>query len=176
MRNDVTIRPIAENELETVETLVRGAFAEEGEDVLALMGEIRASENHIPDLDFVAEVTGEIVGYFMLSKFAITGAEQVKNMMLAPVAVRKDLERQGIGQTILEIGLLAAKVKGYASVTVEGNPAFYHKLGFKQSNGFGIEATSGFPLTHPECLMAKELLAGALAGVEGKVIYPYFHA
>jgi predicted N-acetyltransferase YhbS len=138
----------------------------------ALVAEIRDSKYYVPELSMVAEDdTGELVGHFMLSKFPIEGRFEEKILLLAPVAVAVECQRQGIGKVMLMHGIVRAKELGYVGIIVEGNPKFYSHFGFKKSSPYNIIAGEGIPA---ESLMAMELYKGGLLGVEGEVSYSMY--
>jgi len=51
------------------------------------------------------------------------------------------------------------------SVVLVGNPAFYHRFGFRPSASFGIRHVQNIP---DEYVMACELAPGGLLGISGK--------
>ncbi len=57
-----------------------------------------------------------------------------------------------------------AKEMGYTSVILVGDPAFYHRFGFKAAANFGIKHTQNIP---DENVMACELVPDALCGISG---------
>ena len=68
---------------------------------------------YIPELSFVAELDGKIVGHFLFSRFPLSatkdGSErstrEMDIVMLAPVSVHADYFRQGVGSTMLKLGI-----------------------------------------------------------------------
>lgn len=186
IRNDITIRPETLEDYSEITQLVRRTFAEhtgysDGEDEVALIEEIRTGRYYRPDLSFVALLEGKIVGHFMLSDFPLSPAAeggydpaQTDFLLLAPVSVHADHYRQGIGETMLRLGLEAAKHTGCKGILVEGDFHFYNRLGFETSAGYGIYATSGFPLDEPRCMMCMEIRPGSLNGVTGYVVYDMY--
>ncbi len=52
--------------------------------------------------------------------------------ILAPVAVRSDRQREGIGQALIGHGLSALKDRGVDFVLTYGDPTHYRKIGFQQ--------------------------------------------
>lgn len=96
-------------------------------------------------------------------------------LILTPVAVRTDLQRQHISKEILEYGFEKARKMGFQAVLVEGDPKNYNSRGFRPSHQFGIEARPNLHLTHPDCLMVKELEAGALERMKGLVDYSFIY-
>ncbi len=95
-------------------------------------------------------------------------------LMLTPVAVKTELQRRHISKELLEYGFDRAKEMGYKAILVEGNPRNYNPRGFKSSYKYGIEAGPAMKLPHPDCLMVKELEAGALNKISGIVDYSYY--
>lgn len=187
IRNDITIRPETPEDFATIETLVRRAFAEHtgysnGDDEVALINEIRAGRYYRPELSFVALLGDEIVGHFLLSDFPLSPAPnggydpmaKAGFVLLCPVAVHADYYRQGIGETMLRLGLERAKQLDYKGILVEGDFHFYNRLGFETSADYGILATCGFPMEEPRCMMCMETRPGSLAGVNGYIVYDMY--
>ena len=190
LREDIVIRPEAHRDYKDIISLILRSFREgtnysDGTDIIALIEEIRDSEYYIPELSFVAELNGRIVGHFLFSKFPLSSTpngghldKEGKNIvMLAPVAVHADYFRQGVGYTMLTKGIEKVRESGYKAITVEGNFRFYNRVGFKTSSEFGVYPTSGKPLTEPRCMMCQELYDGALKDIHGYIVYDmYFNA
>lgn len=190
MREDIIIRPEAHRDYKDIISLILRSFSEgtnysDGIDVVALVEEIRDSKYYIPELSFVAELEGKIVGHFLFSRFPLSttvdggyldGGEK-DIVMLAPVAVHADYFHQGVGFAMLTKGIEKVKEAGFKGVTVEGDYHFYNRIGFKTSSEFGIYPTSGIPLSEPRCMMCQEMYDGALDNVRGYVVYNmYFNA
>lgn len=148
---------------------------EEGKTVRKLVEEIRAKKYYIPELELVM-VNGkdEIIGYAMFSRFHIEGKYENELLLLSPVAVKTELQRQHISEDILEYGFGVAGKLGFQAILVEGNPRNYNSRGFLPSYKFGIEAAPGIKLPHPDCLMVKELEQGALEKMSGLVDYSFY--
>ena len=143
--------------------LVQEVFAEydspeEGKVVRQLVEEIRAKKYYMPELELVmVNENDEIIGYAMFSRFHIEGKYESELLMLTPVAVKTQLQRQHISKDILEHGFEVAKRLGFKAILVEGDPRNYNNRGFQSSYKFGIEAGPNVTLPHPDCLMIKEL-------------------
>lgn len=184
----ITIRPETQQDYKDIVSLVLRSFREgtdysDGTDIVALIEEIRVSEYYLPELSFVAELDGRIVGHFLFSKFPLLSSPEdrhEKNMksevvMLAPVSVHADYLRRGIGREMLTQGIEKVKAAGYKGITVEGNFNFYNRVGFKTSSDFGIYPTEGFPMTEPRCMMCMETYDGSLDGIGGYVRYDMYY-
>ncbi len=149
--------------------------SKEGKAVRQLVEEIRSKKYYLPKLELImVNAEDEIIGYAMFSRFHIEGRYENELLMLTPVAVKTELQRQHISKELLEYGFDRAREMGYKAILVEGNPRNYNPRGFKSSYKFGIEAGPAMKLPHPDCLMVKELEAGALNKISGTVDYSYY--
>lgn len=148
---------------------------EEGKMVRKLVEEIRGKKYYLPELELImVNERDEILGYAMFSRFHIQGKYENQLLLLSPVAVKTQLQRQHISKDILEYGFAAAERLGFEAVLVEGNPRNYSSRGFLPSYQFGIEAGPAIKLPHPDCLMVKELKKGSLNRMKGMVDYSFY--
>ena len=160
--------------------LVEDVFAkwdspEEGKTVRRLVEEIRSKKYYIPELELImVNDYDEIIGYAMFSRFHIEGKYEDELLILTPVAVKTELQRQHISKELLEYGFEQAKNMGYKAILVEGNPKNYNPRGFEASYKYGIKAGPNIKLPKPECLMVKELAEGALDKMSGIVDYSFY--
>ena len=147
--------------------------AEEGNLARRLVEEIRSKRWYLPSLELimVEEDTDEVIGYVNFSRFHLDGRYEQELLLLSPVAVKSELQRQHISRTLIEYGFEKAAALGYKAVIVEGNPRNYRSRGFQTSAPFGITAHASVGLPAPECLMVRELVPGGLAGIHGEVCY-----
>jgi putative acetyltransferase len=121
----------------------------------------------------VAEARGRIVGHILFSPIIIKSAagKKKETISLAPVSVRPEFQKRGIGSELIREGLKACQQLGYDSVVVLGHPEYYPKFGFKQAGIWGIKDLFGAP--YPiETFLALELEKGTLEGADGVVEYP----
>ena len=131
---------------------------------------LRADEAFVPELDFVAELEGEIVGSIFYSKCKIMrpdGAE-TEALVFGPVSVKPQLHGQGIGSELIRHSLNRAHELGYTSVLITGHPDYYHRFGFVPASAFNITLPDGTSL---DAFMALELISGALGDIGGKWVY-----
>ena len=140
-----------------------------------LVEEIRAKKYYLPELELImVDEADQILGYAMFSRFHIEGRYEDELLILTPVAVRTEYQRQHISKELIEFGLEKAKKLGYQAVLVEGNPKNYHSRGFVTSADHGITAGPDIHLPHVSCLMIRELAAGALEHIHGTVDYSFY--
>ena len=184
----ITIRPEEHKDYKSIVSLILRSFKEgtdysDGTDIVALIEEIRDSEYYIPELSFVAELDGEIVGHFLFSCFPLSktpegehgGANDTDILMLAPVSVHADHLRQGIGSAMIRLGIEKVKEMGFKGIIVEGNYRFYNTVGFRTSSEYGIYPVSGYPMTEPRCQMCMETYPGSLKDKGGYVVYDMYY-
>ena len=171
------IKSAATGYLEESLDLVERVFTEsEGEEsgklVRTLVGEIRSKRFYLPELDLVmVNELNQVIGYAMFSRFHLEGKYEQQLLLLSPVAVKTELQRQHISKELIEAGFEKAKEMGYEAVLVEGNPRNYNPRGFETSYPHGIVAGPNIYLPAVECLMVKELVCGALDNIKGIVDY-----
>lgn len=162
--------------------LVEDVFAEwdsprEGKIVRQLVEEIRNKKYYLPELELVTlDENDQVIGYAMFSRFHIEGKFENELLILTPVAVKTELQRQHISKDMLEYGFEKAKEMGFKAIIVEGDPKNYNPRGFMPSCKFGITAGPNIKLPAPECLMVKELENGALDKISGIVDYSFYEA
>ena len=188
MNNNITIRPEEHKDYKDIVSLILRSFQEgtdysDGTDIIALVEEIRDSEYYIPELSFVAELDGKIVGHFLFSHFPLSsakegghgGASDTEIVMLAPVSVHADHFHQGIGSAMLTMGIEKVREMGFKGITVEGDFHFYNRVGFRTSSEYNIFPTSGIPLNEPRCMMCQETYKGSLDGIQGFIVYDMYY-
>ena len=119
----------------------------------------------------MVDETDAVIGLALFSRFHLEGKYENELLILSPVAVKTELQRQHISRDLIEYGFEKATALGYKAVIVEGNPMNYRSRGFVTSAGFGITAHESVGLPAPECLMVKELVSGGLTDIRGQVSY-----
>ena len=163
--------------LELVEDVfTRWDSPEEGRTVRSLVEEIRAKKYYLPELELIMVNEDDLIlGYAMFSRFHIEGRYEKELLLLTPVAVRTEYQRQHISKELIEYGFEKAKALGYKAVLVEGNPKNYNPRGFVTSADYGIIAGPNIRLPHVSCLMVRELVDGALNHISGEVDYSFYN-
>jgi putative acetyltransferase len=97
---------------------------------------IRASRGYVPELTFVAEEVGQLVGFTMLS-YVRAGERHV--LILTPMAVRPDRQRAGVGKRLVRAAIAAAETRGEPVILVEGVPSYYPQFGFVSAARLGFD-------------------------------------
>ena len=146
--------------------------AESGKIVRNVVEEIRSKRFYLPELDLImVDEDDKVIGYAMFSRFHLEGKYENQLLLLSPVAVKTELQRQHISKELIEFGFKRAEEMGYEAVIVEGNPRNYNPRGFVTSCNHGIVAGPNVKLPASECLMVKELVIGSLKNIKGIVDY-----
>jgi putative acetyltransferase len=130
-----------------------------------LVDRLRGSPESI---SLVATIGDRVVGHILFTPISIEPVARVRVAGLAPMAVRPDKQRSGIGSQLVRAGLEQCRQRGYAAVVVVGHPEFYPRFGFERASTKGL--TCEFPV-RDEVFMAVELETAALAAVGGLVRY-----
>ena len=174
---DRTIKSMEEKYLVPALELVEAVFtdpecAKNGKLVRSLVEEIRSKRWYLPELELImVDGADEVIGYVNFARFHLDGKYEDELLLLSPVAVKTELQRQHISKELIEHGFEEAKTLGYKAVIVEGNPMNYRSRGFVTSADYGITAHESVGLPAPECLMVKALIPGGLDGIHGEVSY-----
>jgi predicted N-acetyltransferase YhbS len=124
---------------------------------------LRERNPHLLELSFTARIGTLLVGLVRLSPIRIG---ETRALLLGPLTVEPPFRDRGIGFTLIERALEAAKAKGHRLVVLVGDEPYYGKCGFKRIPK-GRIALPG-PVD-PARLMVCELAEGAFEGVSGPV-------
>ncbi len=140
----------------------------------------RDDPDFVPELDFVMEKDGQLIGQNMFVRAVIRGDDgrDVPIMAMGPISIASAFKRQGWGKLLLDYSLEQAAALGCGAVCFEGNINFYGKSGFTAARRFGIRY-HGLPEGADDSFfLCKELIPGYLDGVTGVYAPPegYFVA
>lgn len=138
----VTVRLMRPDEFGAMRELSMVAFGGD-EQIGRLLDALHDSWAWDDDLSFVAESGGDLVGQ-VLYTHAILDAptRQVDVLVLAPVGVRPDVQRHGVGTRLIteSLGMLAERPEPL--VFLEGHPTYYPRFGFRPGADLGFTAPS----------------------------------
>lgn len=162
----LTVRNEKETDYKTVEEITRKAFYNiyvSGCTEHYLVHIMRSHEDFIPELDFVIELDGKVIGNVMYTKAWLTDENGVEKEILTfgPLSVDPEYQRRGFGKALLEHSFEKAKVLGYDVIVIFGSPANYVGRGFKSCKRFNVCTDGG---KFPASMLVKELVPNALDG------------
>ena len=158
------IRQSNAGDIDAIVSMYPKAFPDE--DLVPVVSELLAE----PDiaLSLVAVLDEQVVGHVVFTTCAVEGSD-LKVSMLAPLAVAPDFQRQGIGNAIVNAGLLRLTEAGVDGVFVLGDPAYYSRFGFAPD----VQVQPPYPLP-PEWYSAwqSQYLGDTTRPAEGKLAVP----
>ena len=135
---------------------------------------LRDDAAFIPELSFVMELDGKLIGQnvFMKANIKADDGRDIPIMTMGPICITPELKRKGYGKFLLDYSLEKAKEYGCKAVCFEGNIEFYGKSGFTFASNFGIRY-HGLPEGEDASFfLCKELEKGYLDGITGEYATP----
>jgi predicted N-acetyltransferase YhbS len=125
----------------------------------------RLREGVAPDwsLSTIARIGGMLVGACTLTRIAIGG---VPALLLGPLTVEEPFRARGVGESLAQMSLDAAKAAGHELVLLVGDPVYYERMGFIRS-AFGQFVFPG-PID-PGRILCYPLAPGAQDRLKGPV-------
>lgn len=139
------IRQERTEDYETVYDVIKEAFdsAEHADgNEPELVNALRKGNGFIPQLSFVAEIDGKIVGHILFTKATI---ENRTVLALAPLSVLPEYQRRGIGTALIKEGHRIAGELGYGFSVVLGSENYYPRVGYLPADTFGIQPPFDVP-------------------------------
>ena len=172
MNSDYTIRLERKEDFAAVEDLVRESFwnvYRPGCSEHYVIHVLRGDPAFVPELDFVMEKDGALIGQnmFMRTVIEADGGGTVGVLTMGPICITPALKRMGYGKKLLDYSLEKAAALGFGAVLFEGNIGFYGKCGFDYASRFGIRYHDLPEGADSSFFLCKELKKGYLDGVTG---------
>jgi putative acetyltransferase len=121
-----------------------------------------------PFISLVAVEQDEVVGHICFTPVALENDPACRALGLAPMAVRPDWQKRGLGTQLVRRGLEECKRLGHDFVVVVGHSHYYPRFGFGQASAKGLRCE--FPVPD-DVFMVLELRPGSLEGRQGLVRY-----
>ena len=163
--NNLTIRLETEKDYRAVEELTREAFwnvYKPGADEHYYVHQMRSHPDFIPELAFVLEQDGELVGNIMYTKAWLVDENGARKEILSfgPLSIAPDRQRQTLGKRLIEHSFAAARELGYDVNIIFGNPGNYVSRGFVSCKRKNVSFI--FDGNFPTALLVAELIPNAL--------------
>lgn len=160
-----------------VEMLIREAFwnvYRPGCQEHFVLKEYRSNPAFIPELDFVMEEDGRIIGHVMFSKAEILLEDGTKfpSWTFGPICIHPDYKRKGYGLKLLQYALEKAKNMGVGLLCMEGNIEFYKHAGFDLASKIKIHYHAEPKESEVPYFLAQELIKGYWGNREGTYCPP----
>ena len=172
-----TIRGEEEKEYRAVENLVREAFwnvYRPGCLEHYVLHQLRSDPAFVPELDFVMEKDGQLIGQNMFMRAVIKADDgrDIPIMTMGPICIAPEYKRKGYGKILLDYSLEKAAELGAGALCFEGNIDFYGKSGFDYARKFGIRYHDLPEGADDSFFLCKELKPGYLDGITGEYAPP----
>jgi putative acetyltransferase len=143
----------------------RAAFGDDR--VPRLVEELWASEWYVPELAFVAEEDGRVVGHVMNTWNSVEGSD-APVLQLSPLGVLPEYQGRGHGSALVRASLDTVRARGEPLLLLEGNPKYYGRFGFVRADELGL-------LPPPEALHDSAFQVAVLDPTadlpQGRVVY-----
>ena len=150
-----------------------------------VLNQYRTNPDFIPELDYVMELDGKIIGHVMFSRAEIVldencqiGGRILPAWTFGPISIHPDYKRKGYGLKLLQFALEKAREMGIGILCMEGNIDFYKHAGFDLASKLNIHYHDMPWDDDVPFFLAQELKPGYLKGIEGTYCPPkgYFVA
>ncbi|EAS42938.1 N-acetyltransferase [Photobacterium profundum] len=158
------IRTEAPADILPIDRLLKTVFETDAEADLVM----RLRENSHRTLSLVAcSDDGEVIGHILFSPVTVDDVDD-NWQGLAPLSVKPEYQRQGIGKALMEEAKLMLADFGYPVVVVLGHSEYYPQVGFEKASEHGLGCIWEVP---DEAFMVLEVIPEHLAGKSGVVKY-----
>lgn len=167
--NKITIRLETKNDYRETENLTREAFwnvYRPGCMEHYVLHCYRRDPAFVPELDFVMELDGELIGQviYVRSEIVCDDGRKVPIMTFGPIGIAPDYKRKGYGKRLLDYSMEKAKEMGAGALAITGNVDFYGKSGFVPAKSKGVRYADD---PEADYFLIKELTPGFLDGISG---------
>lgn len=142
-KNDCIIRLETEKDYREVENLAREAFwnlSVPGCHEHYFVHILREHKDFLPELDYVIEADGKIIGSIMYTKAKLIDEKGLEKPVLTmgPICIHPDYQRKGYGKVLLEYTFSKVKALGYDTIINFGNPDNYVARGYKSCKRYNV--------------------------------------
>ena len=165
----ITIRLETERDHRAVENLTREAFwnvYRPGCLEHYVLHCYRDDPAFVPELDFVMELDGELIGQviYVRSEILCEDGRKVPIMTFGPISIAPAYKRKGHGKRLLEYSMAQARKLGAGALAITGNIDFYGKSGFVPAKTKGVRYADD---PAADYFLICELEPGFLDGISG---------
>ena len=135
---------------------------------------LRQHPDFVPELDFVMELDGKLIGQnvFVKTHIRADDGRNIPIMTMGPIWIRPELQHRGYGKLLLDYTLKRAAEFGCPALCFEGTIGFYGKSGFAFARNYGIRY-HGLPEGADDSFfLCRELIPGYLNNASGEYSTP----
>jgi len=166
---EAVVRVMRSEEFPAARDVAISAFGDD-EQIGLLLDLLRESWAWLDDGAFVAEESGQLVGYVQYSRALLDAPERLVDvLLLSPLAVVPQRQRRGIGSRLVAASLDRLVDRPEPLAFLEGHPDFYPRLGFESATDLGFVAPSA-RIPRPAFLVKR--LPAYQPWMTGTLVYP----
>ena len=167
--NNIIIRNEEKKEYREVENLTREAFWNVYRPGCAehyVLHCYRDDPAFVPELDYVMELDGKLIGQVIYVRSEIIGDDgrKIPIMTFGPIGIIPEFKRRGYGKKLLDYSMEQAEKMGAGALAITGNIDFYGKSGFVPAKTKGVRYADD---PDADYFLIKELTPGFLDGISG---------
>ena len=165
----ILIRPETANDYRATEELTREAFwnvYRPGCTEHYVLHCYRNDPAFVPELDFVMELDGELIGQiiYVRSEIQCDDGRKIQIMTFGPIGISPAYQRKGYGKQLLDFSMERAAELGAGALAITGNILFYGKSGFVPAKTKGVRYADD---PEADYFLIRELTPGFLQDVFG---------
>ncbi len=164
------IREADKGELHVILDIVSSAF--QRKDEVELTEALLSDPTAEPRLSLLAFDGQSAVGHALFSSVNISPEAPMKSALLAPLSVRPEHQRRGIGKALVRYGLQELADAETDAVFVLGHPAYYPTLGFQPAGPLGYDMPFPLPKGPPDAWMMRPIRPNIPDGIAGTIVPP----
>jgi putative acetyltransferase len=139
--------------------------ADEGALIGGLVSDLLADTPSADIHVFCAEEAGQVIGAAAFTRLTYPEDASRSVVLLSPMAVVTDRQRQGVGQVLLTHALAALSSEGVDVVVTYGDPDYYGRVGFVPITE--DQARAPLPLSLPHGWLGQSLTGRQMAALRG---------
>ncbi len=163
----IEVREEREEDIQEIRQVIVAAGGGNPEDAAADLVELLRKRNKAV-ISRVAVGGNQVVGHIMFSRVTVEVApKDLLAVGLAPLMVKPDRQRQGIGTMLVRDGLSECTKAGVDMVVVLGHTEYYPRFGFAVASGYGLQNE----YNADEHFMVLALKDGVFGKVSGMIQY-----
>lgn len=164
----ITFRNETPADYKAVENLTREAFwnvYKPGCDEHFVLHNFRTRSDFVPELDFIMEENGVLIGHVMFARAEIklNNGKTLPIMTFGPISIAPNFKRKGYGTVLLGHAMKKAKEMDCGALAITGNIGFYGKSGFVVAKTKGVRYHAD---PDAEYFLINELIPGFLDKVK----------
>ena len=136
---DVAIRAQVSEDAAALRNVIGRAFA--GHPEVVSLDEALAQRSD--SVGYVAVLADQVVGHVRLTRgWVDTELRLIEVLVLSPLSVAPEQQNRGIGRALVAHAVAEAELRGVPAVFLEGDPAYYARLGWRPASEIGVTPPS----------------------------------